>query len=231
MADVDCYGSLVGTRTRQIPLANTAQTEGSSEEVQTDSNLVGSAQSAGTYGDQLAGGFAVAAAGLVCENEISAAWIDSAGKIKMALPFGSSGLGGDELPSGVPYPKRLAAGDRVMVTANTAADREVGLSVACSNGEYHCFTVTPSGSGEHELISVLSSQSIGQTLQGRRITHAFVSGGNNNTNFTTPIYIVDGSGIPQASTFPTDTSTNSCTFAPMPCTIQLNSRAIFRTDA
>ena len=41
MADVDGYGSLVGTRGRQIPLANTALTEGSLEEVQTDSNFVG----------------------------------------------------------------------------------------------------------------------------------------------------------------------------------------------
>ncbi len=231
MADVDGYGSLVGTRGRQIPLANTALTEGSLEEVQTDSNFVGSAQTAGTYADQLQGGFGLSASGIVAETSIAYAYIRSAGTIKAALPFGASGLGGDRLPAPLPYPKRLVAGDQVMVMSNSSTDREVGLTIATSSGEYHCFSVTPSGSGEHELVSVLTGLTLGQTLQGRQCTHAFVSGGNNDTNFSSPIYIVNGSGIPVGSILPTDVRTNSCTYTRMVCPIDLNSRAVFRTDA
>jgi len=47
MADVDSTGVLVSTRFHVIPLGNTAQTEGSLEEIQTDSNWTGTSQSAG----------------------------------------------------------------------------------------------------------------------------------------------------------------------------------------
>ena len=49
----------------------------------------------------------------------------------------------------------------------------------------------PAGAGEHELVSVLTGQSIGETLQGRVVTHAFSMGGNNATNFSSPIYFLE----------------------------------------
>jgi len=231
MANVDCYGALIGSRGATIPLANTLQVEGTLDETPTDSNYVGSQQSAGTYGDQLAGGFTLVSGGIVAENEIAYCFVRSAGTIKAAIPVGSSGLGGDSLPAPLPYPKRLVSGDQIMTMANTAADREVGLSVACTSGEYHCFSVSPAAPGEHELVSVLTGLSIGETLQGRQVSHAFVTAGNNNLNFTSPVYILDGSGIPTAACLPNDTSTSSCEWHRVNAQITLNSRATFRTDA
>lgn len=230
MADVDSYGQIVMTNGQVIPLANTAQTEATEEEIQTDANFVGSAQNAGTYAAQTLGSQVVAFAGANAENDMTYAYVRSAGKIKLALPV--SGLNsGSGLPGRLPYPKQLVSGDQVIAMANAVSDREVGLSVACSNGEYHVFSVTPSGAGEHELVSVLTGLSIGETLQGRTITHAFAMGGNNSANFSSPIYVVNGSGVPIASVTANDPAVDSGTFEPCRAPIALNSRAVFRTDA
>ena len=230
MADVDAYGQLVMTNGAVVPLANTAQTEASEEEIKTDQNFVGSEQNAGTYAVQTLGTSAVAFAGIAAENDMTYAFVRSAGKIKLALPV--SGLSsGQGLPGQLPYPKTLVSGDQVVAMANATSDREVGFSVACSNGEYHVFAVTPSGAGEHELVSVLTGLGIGETLQGRTVTHAFSMGGNNSANFSSPIYIVNGSGTPIASVTPNDPAVDSGTFEPCRAAIMLNSRAVFRTDA
>lgn len=230
MADVDGFGQLVMTNGSVVPLANTAQTEGTEEEIQTDANFVGSAQNAGTYATQTLGAATVAFAGISTENDTTYAFVRSAGKIKLACPV--SGLnGGAGLPGRLPYPKTLVSGDQVVVMANATSDREVGLSVACSNGEYHVFSVTPSGAGEHELTSVLTGLGIGETLQGRTVTHAFAMGGNNAANFSSPIYIVNGSGVPIGSVTPNDPAVDSGNFEPCRAPIALNSRAVFRTDA
>ena len=213
-----------------VPLYNSALTEGGEEEVKTDDNFVGSQQSAGTYATQTLGAATVAAGSISAENDMTYCFVRSAGKIKIALPV--SGLnGGAGLPGALPYPKTLVSGDQVVAMANAASDREVGLSVACSNGEYHCFSVTPSGSGEHELVSVLTGLGIGETLQGRIVTHAFAMGGNNASNFSSPIYIVNGSGTPIGSVTPNDPAVDSGTYEPCRAAIALNSRAVFRTDA
>ncbi len=230
MADVDAFGQLVMANGQIIPLYNDAQTEGGEEETKTDENFVGSQQSAGTYATQTLGNQAVAFGSISSENDTTYSFIRSAGRIKAALPV--SGLnGGAGLPGPLPYPKRLVSGDQVVTMANATSDREVGLSVACSNGEYHVFAVTPAGAGEHELISVLSGLGIGETLQGRTMTHAFAMGGNNAANFSSPIYIVNGSGVPIGSVTPNDPAVDSGLYEPCRANIALNSRAVFRTDA
>ena len=131
----------------------------------------------------------------------------------------------------LPYPKRLVSGDSVIVMANAVADREVGLSVACTNGDYHVFSKTPTGAGEHELVSVLTGQSIGETLQGRTVSHAFAMGGNNATNFSSPIYFLNGSGTPIATVIPNDPAVDSGLYTQCVAQIALNTRVVFRTDA
>ncbi len=230
MADVDAFGQIVMTNGQVIPLYNAAQTEAGEEEIPTDSNFVGSAQNAGTYATQTLGSQVAAFAGANAENDMTYCFVRSAGKIKLALPV--SGLNsGSGLPGRLPYPKQLVSGDQVVGMANATSDREVGLSVACSNGEYHVFSVTPSGSGEHELVSILTGLGIGETLQGRTVTHAFAMGGNNAANFSSPIYIVNGSGVPIGSVTPNDPAVDSGTYEPCRAAIALNSRAVFRTDA
>ncbi len=230
MADVDAFGHMVMSTGAVIPLYRSDLAEAAEEEVFTDENFVGSQQSAGTYATQTLGNSRVVACGLSAENDMSYAFVRSAGKIKLALPV--SGLnGGKGLPSGLPYPKVLVSGDQVIAAATATSDREVSLSVACSNGEYHVFSVTPAGAGEHELVSVLTGLSIGQTLQGRNVRFAFSMGGNNSANFSSPIYIVNGSGTPIGSVTPNDPAVDTGSYEPCSAQIALNTRAVFRTDA
>ena len=230
MANVDSYASLTMRNGAVIPLANTALTEATEDEIQTDANFVGSAQPAGTFATQSLGSSIVLAGGVSAEGDVTYAYVRSAGKIKLALPVSglSSGMG---LPGALPYPKQLVSGDSVIVMANAVADREVSLSVATSNGEYHCFSVTPAATGEHELVSVLTGQSIGETLQGRTVTHAFSMGGNNATNFTSPIYFLNGSGTPIGTVTPNDPAVDTGLFQRCLAVIALNTRVVFRTDA
>ena len=235
MADVNAYGSLVSTRYQVIPLLNTAQTENSEEAISTDSNLVGSAQAAGTFGAQMPGGFVIAKGGIMTENDMPVyTFIQSAGKIKAAIP-GGSGLqgGGAQIPAPLPYPKALAAGATCVSMANAVTDRSMGLSVACSNGEYHCFSVSPAGSGTHNFVSVLDgTSSIGETLQGRTITHWFATSGNNDAELTGGVYLLDGSGVPVGSLgFTASSGSVAATFQPCRHQVALNYRAIARTDA
>ena len=230
MANVDSYAQLTMRNGAVVPLANTALTEATEDEMLTDANFVGSAQAAGTFATQSLQSATVMMGGVSAENDVTYAYIRSAGKIKLAVPCSglSSGMG---LPGRFPYPKNLVSGDSLVVMANAVADREVGLSVACSNGEYHCFSVTPSGAGEHELVSVLTGQSIGETLQSLTVTHAFAMGGNNASNFSSPIYFLNGSGTPIGSVTPNDPAVDTGLYQSCVAQIFLNTRVVFRTDA
>jgi len=230
MANVDSSGVLVMRGGGVVPLANTALTEATEDEIQTDANFVGAAQPAGTFATQSLPNPTVMMAGIDAENDVCYAYIRSAGKIKAALPVSglSSGAG---MPAPLPYAKRLVSGDSVIVMANATSDREVGLSVACTNGDYHVFSKTPAGAGEHELVSVLTGQSIGETLQGRVVSHAFSMGGNNATNFSSPIYFLNGSGTPIGTVVPNDPAVDTGKYSVCRVAIALNTRVVFRTDA
>lgn len=230
MADVDAYGQLIMANGSVVPLARTDLAEATEEEIFTDSNFVGSNQNAGTYATQTLGNASVVAAGIAAENDMTYCFIRSAGKIKAALPVSglSSGAG---IPAPLPYRKVLVSGDQCIAMANGVSDREVALSVACTNGEYHVFSVTPSGAGEHALVSVLTGLSVGETLQGRTVSHAFCMGGNNSANFSSPVYFVNGSGVPIGSVTPNDPAVDTGTYSTCVVPIALNTRAVFRTDA
>jgi len=232
MADVDAFGQLVMKGGGICPLARTDILEDTEEEIQTDSNYVGSAQTAGTFVTQTLQSHTVMAAGISAENDMNYCVVKSAGKIKLALPV--SGLnGGAGLPAALPYPKTLVSGDQVMAMATAAASRDISLSVACSNGEYHVFTVTPSGAAAsgHELVSILTGLGVGATLQNRIVTHAFCMGGNNAANFSSPVYFVNGSGTPIASVTPNDPAVDTGKYEPCFAPIALNTRALVSTDA
>jgi hypothetical protein len=59
------------------------------------------------------------------------------------------------------------AGKTIM--ANTAADRECALSVYTNRGRYHIFAVTPSSGATNQLVSILTGNGIGETLQGENL--------------------------------------------------------------
>ena len=233
MANVNVYGGVKDRRGRVIPLHNSATTEATLDEVLTDSSLVGSQQSIGTYGDQL-GNYVCAQGGIAMETDSTYNFVRSAGIIKGVFPQGSAKDGGcSPLPAPVPYPFRLASGDQLMVMVNAITDREASLAVACSNGEYHVFSVTPSGSSDfHEFVSVLTGNGIGETLQGRTVTHWYAYAGNNDAELTSQVNVVNGSGVPIGCVgFTNSGGSTACTFAPSGgVPIALNSRAGFSTD-
>ena len=232
MANVQSYGQLISRTGAVIPVFNSATTEATEDNVQTDSNYVGSAQDVGTYGDQL-GRFIVSRGGWLAEPDTSYNYIRSAGIIKAALPMGSGKDGGcSPIPAPLPYPVELASGDQLMVMCNAVGSRTASLTVACSNGEYHVFAVTPSGSGEHEFVSILTGNGIGTTLQGRTCTHWYAYSGNNDAEVTSSVMLLNGSGIPVGSLgFTNSGGSTACTYAPSGgVPIHLNSRAVFRTD-
>lgn len=233
MANVNTYASVKDRRGRVIALANNATTEATLDEMQTDASVVGSNQSIGTYGDQL-GNYVVASGGVHMETDSTYNYVRSAGTIKGVFPQGSNKDGGcGPMPAPVPYSFRLASGDQLMVMVNAVTDREASLSVACSNGEYHVFAVTPSGADDdHEFVSVLTGNSIGETLQGRTVTHWYAYSGNNDAELTSPVYILNGSGVAIGTVgFTNSGGSTACTFQPSGgVQIALNSRAIFSTD-
>jgi len=235
MANVNCYGSVVSNRSSIVPLTNAATTEATQDEIRTDAAYVGSVQVFGTFATQQFPGFVATAAGLQAENDFTWAYVQSAGTIKLALPIGGgAGTSGGNcgLPAALPYPKPIASGDSIQVMVNAGSDREAAVSVACTNGEYHVFSVTVSGSGEQEFVSVLDGQSLGLTLQGRTISHWFAVAGANDAELTSPVYVLDGSGVPIGSvSFTAGAGDCAATFAPCRVPVALNSRLVFRTDA
>ena len=235
MANVNCYGQVVSNRGSIVPLHNSATTEAAQDEIRTDADFVGSAQVFGTFANQQYPGFVAVSAGLQAENDFTWAMIQSAGHIKLALPIGGgAGASGGNcgLPATLPYPKQIASGDTCEVMVNAGTDREAAVSVACSSGEYHIFSVTVSGSGEQELVSILDGQSLGLTLQGRVITHWFAMAGANDTELESPVYVLDGSGVPIGSVgFSAGAGDCAGTFSTCRVPVALNSRMVFRTDA
>jgi len=229
MADVDASGVLISTRFHVIPLGNTAQTEGSLEQIDTDINYTGVSTSAGEYGTTF-GPFSVSSAKISAENQMSYAFIRSGGAIKAALPVSKTCIGGGPYP--LPKPVWLAAGDQVVGVANTASDRECALSVCCASGRYACFSVTPSGAAQNELVHVISGQSLGQTLTGETIIAAFAtSEGSPEVISGSGVFILDGSDRVVGAVAATDTLTAAAHFQPVRIPVLLNTRAVVQTDA
>jgi hypothetical protein len=235
MANVNCYGAVISSRGNVVPLHNSATTEATQDEIRTDADFVGSAQVFGTFATQQHGNFIAARAGLQAENDFTWAYVQSAGKIKLALPIGGgAGTSGGNcgLPAALPYPKHIASGDSIQVMVNAGTDREAAVAVACSSGEYHVFSKTPTGAGEQEFTSILDGQSLGLTLQGRIITHMFAVAGANDAELESPVYVLDGSGIPIGSVgFNAGAGDCAAVYEPVRIPVALNSRMVFRTDA
>ena len=236
MANVNCYGSTISSRGGVVPLHNSATTEATQDEVRTDGDFVGSVQVFGTFATQQHGQYVLTSAGLQAENDFTWAYVQSAGKIKAALPIGGgAGTSGGNcgLPAPIPYPKTIASGDSIQVMVNAGTDREAAVSGACTNGEYHVFSVTPGGAGEHEFVSVLDgTSSIGETLQGRTITHWFATSGNNDAELTSGPYLLNGSGVPAGAVgFCSSGGSVGATFQPCRHQVALTYRMVFRTDA
>lgn len=230
MADQDGFGQLIMRGGAVVPLANAALTEGTEEEIKTSSVFVGSEQNAGTFATQSLPNPTVIRAGITATTDMTYCWIRSAGKIKAALPV--SGLACGNMPAPLPYPVRLVSGDSVIAMVNGTSDRQIAVSVACTNGEYHVFQVTPTGAAaENEMVSILTGQSVGETLQGRTVSHAFGLHGFGQLTVISPAYFINGSGVPVGSITTCDPAVDVGQFQPCRVPIALNTRLVISTDA
>ena len=177
MANTAVSGTLFCADGTEIPLLNSAMAEG------TESNLLTSTQSnftvsAVAVGTAYAGKTVVASSPIMGDGDgnttASYAYILRAGTILSILPVGLAGIV-DASRMSLPKSVRLQAGDQVRVMMNTSSDRECALSVYTNRGECHIFAVTPSGAATNELVSILTGNGIGETLQGQNLITAFAT--------------------------------------------------------
>lgn len=231
MADVDATGFLIGTDGFVIPLLNTAQTEGTEEEIQTDTSYTVAAQGAGQYATQSGRSFVAAQGVMTAENQMQYCYIlGLGGNIAGAIPVGKTSVANGPQP--MPYPVRLESGMTVRGMANTATDREVCLTVATNRGRYHVFSATPTGANEFTLTSIITGQNLGQTLQGEVITHAFVSAdGQNQITSGGGVYILNGAGTVVGAVAAEDTQLGVCEWSNVRIPVGLSFEAVVRTDA
>lgn len=174
MADVLASGAILFSDGTTVPVQNTAQTEGSLEEILTDSEVTVTAQSLGDYkpGGTIVGGYiTVANAGAYC-------YIERQG---IPIAFVQIGKVGGSTASMFPISSRvtLVPGDKLKAYAQTSADRTASLLCVTNQGSHRVFQGTPSGAGSTALVDTITSNSIGDTLGGRGETVMrayFVSG-------------------------------------------------------
>jgi len=167
MASVDVSGFAQFSDGTSVPLFNDAMAEGTLSELQTNAAYTVTAQSLGTYapGKTLVSLFAYA------ENNASYCYV-----LRQGLPifFGSVGKSGVVSYGNKVFPKTvtLQPGDTVQVLAQTAANRTCAFVAHCTDGTQRVFTATPSGAATSSLTDTITGNLIGETLQGRRISHA-----------------------------------------------------------
>lgn len=167
MANVDVSGFAQFSDGTAVPLFNDAMPEGTLTELKTNPSYTVNAQSLGTY----APGKTLVSLYGYSENNASYVYI-----LRFGVPifFGSAGVSGVVSYGNKKFPKTitLIPGDQVMMLAQTAANRTCTFVAHCSDGTQRAFVGTPSGAGTTELIDSVTSNGIGETLQGKKISHA-----------------------------------------------------------
>jgi|3_EtaG_2_1085321.scaffolds.fasta_scaffold18582_4 hypothetical protein len=187
MATNTVVGVLVCRGGTNIPL-KAEIAEGTESNLTTDTAYTVSAQNVGDY----APGQTVTS-GLVCApNGIAYAYILRQGLVAALIPVGIMGSAFQNSPLCAPF--TLQAGDIVRVMSNTAADREAALCYYTNRGVSRIAVVTPSGAATNELVDLQTGNSIGDTVQGQVITHAFSTSVDGSKIETSGAYVVDALG-------------------------------------
>jgi len=161
MADVLASGVIYFSDGTTVPMQNTAQTEGSKEEILTDAEITTTAQSIGDYGPKK-----TIVAGYICvANAAAYCYVERQGVPISFINVGKAGMAGG---SYFPATARvfLQPGDKLYCYAQTAADRTASLLTQTNQGSHRVFQGTPSGSGSTALLDTITSNTIGDTLGG-----------------------------------------------------------------
>ena len=178
----------------------TTMAEGTATELQTSTTYSVSAVSIGTYGEGKV--ITQILQPPTAPNGIAWAYVNRRGAILCVLPVAVAGV--ETQPCPMPVNFTLQAGDTIQVMANTAADREFGLSVITNQGVHAIFSGTPAGAANTDLTHILSGQDLGSSLTGQVVVAHYAtsvdaaklaSGGG--------VYYLNDRGLPMGGTMAT----------------------------
>jgi len=225
MATNTVTGNLVCSDGTNIPLKlDTA--EGTETNLTTDTAYTVSAQNVGDF----APGKTVVSALVSCDNGVGYCYILSQGLVAAIIPWSVKGAVSDGSPA-LCQPYTLRAGDIVRVMNNTAADREASMAVYTASGVSRIFKVTASSGTTNELVDLQTGNSIGDTLQGQRITKWFGTSVDGAKIETQGFFVVDALGNVVGSCSATNPIVQQPLFSFAATNIALNYKAQYLTNA
>jgi len=225
MATNTTTGVLVCSDGTNIPL-KTELVEGTESALKTDSVYTVSSMNVGDY----APGKTVVSGLVSCDNGVGYCYILSQGLVAAIIPWSVKGAVSDGSPA-LCQPYTLRAGDIVRCMNNTAADREASMAVYTASGVSRIFKVTASGGATNELLDLQTGNSIGDTLQGQRITKWFGTSVDGAKIETQGFFVVDALGNVVGSCSATNPIVQQPLFSFAATNIALNYKAQYLTNA
>jgi len=225
MATNTVTGNLVCSDGTNIPLKLDCA-EGTETNLTTDTAYTVSAQNVGDF----APGKTVVSGLVSCDNGVGFCYVLSQGLVAAIIPWSVKGAVSDGSPA-LCQPYTLRAGDIVRVMNNTAADREAAMAVYTASGVSRIFKVTASGGATNELVDLQTGNSIGDTLQGQRISKWFGTSVDGAKIETQGFFVVDALGNVVGSCSATNPIVQQPLFSFAATNIALNYKAQYLTNA
>ena len=225
MATNTVTGNLVTSDGTNIPLKLDCA-EGTETNLTTDTAYTVSAQNVGDF----APGKTVVSGLVSCDNGVGYCYILSQGLVAAIIPWSVKGAVSDGSPA-LCQPYTLRAGDIVRVMNNTAADREAAMAVYTASGVSRIFKVTASTGATNELVDLQTGNSIGDTLQGQRISKWFGTSVDGAKIETQGFFVVDALGNVVGSCSATNPIVQQPLFSFAATNIALNYKAQYLTNA
>ena len=225
MATNTVTGNLVCSDGTNVPLKLDCA-EGTETNLTTDTAYTVSAQNVGDF----APGKTVVSALVSCDNGVGYCYILSQGLVAAIIPWSVKGAVSDGSPA-LCQRYTLRAGDIVRCMNNTAADREASMAVYTASGTSRIFKVTASGGATNELVDLQTGNSIGDTLQGQRITKWFGTSVDGAKIETQGFFVVDALGNVVGSCSATNPIVQQPLFSFAATNIALNYKAQYLTNA
>jgi|TARA_R110002110_G_scaffold182331_2_gene388675 hypothetical protein len=172
MANKKVYGTLYCSDGTEIALLNAAVSENNFANIQT-STIRNFTVNASDIGTAFPGKSIVASSPMIGEDGAGACYILRAGQIINVLPVGGAGVAGmARIP--LRTATTLLAGDQVQFMPINAG-RVASFAVHTNQGRYHIFQGTVTGAETRNLVSILTGNSIGDTLQGSNVIASYAT--------------------------------------------------------
>jgi hypothetical protein len=164
------------------------------------------------------------------DNGVGYCYILSQGLVAAIIPWSIKGYVADGSPA-LCQPYTLRAGDIVRCMNQTASDRGASAGVYTARGVSRIFHVTPTGGATNELVDLQTGNSIGDTLQGDRVTKWFGTSVDGAKIEDQGFAAVDALGNVIGSCSATDAGFQQPQFSFASVPIQLNYKFQFLTNA